>query len=67
MHTILKVIGFFIGLFAIINGLWLVVTPPFGDEPQGYIIIIAGCIVLGLMLFVIYGEIRRTQREKEYY
>jgi hypothetical protein len=45
MHIIIRIIGFFIGLFVIINGIWVVATPPFGDEPQGYVIIVVGIII----------------------
>jgi len=42
MHIIIKIIAFFVSLFVIANGIWIVVMPPFGDEPQGYAIIGAG-------------------------
>jgi hypothetical protein len=67
MQPLLKVIGFFIGLFAILNGVWIVVTPPYGDEPQGYMIIIAGCIVLICILLVAYNDFVNVRRKKEYY
>jgi hypothetical protein len=52
MHTILKVIGIFIGLFVIVNGIWVVMTPPFGDEPQGYLILAAGIFIPVITLYV---------------
>ena len=32
MQTILKVFSVFIGIFVIVNGTWVVVMPPYGDE-----------------------------------
>jgi hypothetical protein len=45
MHILLKIISIFIGLFAIVNGAWIVAKPPFGDEPQGYAIVAAGVFI----------------------
>jgi len=59
MQTILKVLGFLIGLFVIANGLFIVLTPPFGDEPQGYAIIAVGIFIPLLLLYVARLEDRR--------
>ncbi len=45
MEAILKVMSCLIALFVIINGIWIVMTPPFGDEPQGYVIIAVGLFI----------------------
>ena len=45
METIVKVMGCLIGLFVLANGVWIVMTPPFGDEPQGYLVIAAGILI----------------------
>jgi hypothetical protein len=52
MHVIIRIIGFFIGLFIIVNGIWLILTPPFGDEPQGYVIIAVGIIIPLLVQYI---------------
>jgi hypothetical protein len=46
MQIIIKIIAFFVSLFVIANGIWIVAMPPFGDEPQGYVIIAAGLFIL---------------------
>ena len=38
--------GGIIGSFVILNGVWVVGTPPAGDEPQGYAIIAIGIFIL---------------------
>ena len=52
MHIIIRIIGFFIGLFVIINGIWVILTPPLGDEPLGYVIITVGIIIPILVQYV---------------
>jgi hypothetical protein len=52
MHIIIKIIGLFIGLFIIVNGVWLIVTPPFGDEPFAVVIIAVGIIIPLLVQYV---------------
>jgi hypothetical protein len=52
MHVIVRILGFFIGLFVIVNGIWVVLTPPFGDEPLGYVIIVVGIIIPLLVQYV---------------
>lgn len=52
METILKVISFFVGLFVIANGVWVVYMPPFGDEPVGLAIIAVGILIPVITLFV---------------
>jgi hypothetical protein len=52
MHIIIRIIGFFIGLFVIVNGIWVILTPPFGDEPLGYVIITVGIIIPILVQYV---------------
>ena len=50
MSTSLSIEGCVIGLFVIADGIWVVVTPPYGDEPQGYAIIAIGIFILLLTL-----------------
>ena len=45
MHIIIRIIGFFLGIFIIANGIWLILTPPFGDEPMAYTVIAVGIII----------------------
>jgi hypothetical protein len=45
METIIKVISFFIALFVITNGIWVVYMPPYGDEPVGCAIIAIGIFI----------------------
>ncbi len=45
MQTILKVICCLIAIYVIANGIWVVLMPPFGDEPQGYAIIAVGLFI----------------------
>ena len=45
METIIKVICFFVGLFVIANGIWVVYMPPYGDEPVGIAIIAVGIFI----------------------
>jgi hypothetical protein len=52
MHIIIKIISLFIGLFIIANGVWLILTPPFGDEPLAYVIIAVGIIIPLLVQYV---------------
>lgn len=52
METIIKVICFFVGLFVIANGIWVVYMPPFGDEPVGLAIIAVGIFIPILTIFV---------------
>lgn len=52
MKAILKVISCLIGLFILINGIWIVMTPPLGDEPQGYIIIAVGLFIPVITFYV---------------
>jgi hypothetical protein len=51
METIVKVIGCLIGVFVFVNGVWIVMTPPFGDEPQGYAIIAIGIFIPLIVLY----------------
>ncbi len=50
MSTSLSIEGCVIGLFVIADGIWVVLTPPYGDEPQGYAIIAIGIFILLLTL-----------------
>jgi hypothetical protein len=38
--------GCITGLFVIANGIYVIVYPPFGDEPQGYAILAIGIFIL---------------------
>lgn len=52
MQAIIKVLAFLIGLFVIANGVFLVLMPPFGDEPQGYAIIAVGIVIPIITMYV---------------
>lgn len=52
METIIKVLSCLIGLFIFVNGAWITMTPPFGDEPQGYAIMAVGIFIPLIMLYV---------------
>jgi hypothetical protein len=52
MHIIIRIIGIFIGLFIIVNGIWMIVSPPVGDELLGCVIIAVGIIVPLLVQYV---------------
>ena len=53
MSTSLFIEGCVIGLFVIADGVWVVLTPPYGDEPQGYALIAIGIFIL---LFILHHE-----------
>jgi hypothetical protein len=42
----LSIEGYIIGLFVILNGLYVIAFPPVGDEPQGYAIIAIGIFII---------------------
>jgi hypothetical protein len=52
MQIILKVMSCLIGLFVIVNGIWIATMPPFSDEPQGYAIIAVGVFIPLITLYV---------------
>lgn len=52
MHIIIRIISVFIGLFIIANGVWVILTPPFGDEPLACVIIAVGVIIPLLVQYV---------------
>jgi hypothetical protein len=52
METIIKVLSFFVALFIVANGVWVVFMPPFGDEPVGYAIIAVGILIPIIVLLV---------------
>jgi len=56
MEAILKVISFFIALFMVVNGVYVMGMPPTGDEPQGLAI-----IVMGVFVFIAVMWISRLQ------
>jgi multisubunit Na+/H+ antiporter MnhC subunit len=45
MEAIVKVISVFIGLFLVFDGIYMLLTPPLGDEPIGYAIIVTGIFI----------------------
>lgn len=49
MHIIIRIISVFLGLFIVVNGIWIILTPPYGDEPVAYGII-AGGLVLPVLI-----------------
>lgn len=46
MVSALMLEGWIIGLFVIINGVYIVAFPPVNDEPQGYAIIAIGIFII---------------------
>ncbi len=52
MHIIIRIVCVFIGLFIVANGIWFILTPPFGDEPLAYVIIAVGIIIPLLVEYV---------------
>jgi ABC-type Mn2+/Zn2+ transport system permease subunit len=56
MEAILKVISFFIALFMVVNGVYVMYMPPTGDEPQGLAI-----IAMGFFVFIAVMWISRLQ------
>jgi hypothetical protein len=42
----LAIEGYIIGLFVMVNGLYVISFPPYGDEPQGYAIIAIGTFII---------------------
>ena len=45
METILKVMSAFIGLFVIVDGIYVYVMPPYGDEPIAVAIVAIGIFI----------------------
>ena len=56
MEAILKIISFFIALFMVANGIYVMYMPPYGDEMQGIAI-----IMMGIFIFIIVIWISRLQ------
>jgi hypothetical protein len=52
MEAIVKVLGCLVGIFVFVNGVWIVMTPPFGDEPQGYAIMAVGIFIPLILLYL---------------
>ena len=52
MEAIIKVISFFIALFVIANGVYVIYMPPNGDEPQGLAIIAIGIFIFIAVLWI---------------
>lgn len=46
--------GTVIGLFVILNGLYIALVPPVGDEPQGYAIMAIGFFIV--LVTAYFGE-----------
>ena len=42
----ITIVGGILGLFAILNGIYVASYPPVGDEPQGYAIIAIGIFII---------------------
>ena len=61
MPDSLSIEGIIIGLFVIIDGIWVVASPPYGDEPQGYAIIAIGLFIL----ICTYELVRRNKSTPE--
>ena len=60
MEQILKVVSIIIALFAIANGVWVYVMPPYGDEPVAYAIIAMG-IFIPILTFYVAGVEERSK------
>jgi energy-converting hydrogenase Eha subunit A len=45
MQQILKILCYFISLFVIVDGIYVYIMPPFGDEPQALAIIAIGIFI----------------------
>jgi hypothetical protein len=56
MEAILKVISFFIAVFMVANGIYVMYMPPYGDEMQGIAI-----IMMGIFIFIAVIWISRLQ------
>jgi hypothetical protein len=52
MVSALMLEGWIIGLFVIINGIYIVAFPPAGDEPQGFAIIAIGIFIILTTLYL---------------
>jgi hypothetical protein len=59
METILKVVSVFLGLFVIVDGIYVYIMPPYGDEPIAFAIIAIG-IFLPLLTFSVAKREERT-------
>jgi len=46
MLRALTIEGCILGLFVIFNGIYVILFPPSGDEPQGYAIIAIGIFII---------------------
>ncbi|OPX61996.1 MULTISPECIES: hypothetical protein [unclassified Methanoregula] len=55
MHIIIRIISIFLGLFIVVNGIWIILTPPFGDEPLAYGIIAVGIVIPAIVQY--YAQI----------
>jgi len=59
MHIIIRIISVFVGLFIVVNGIWIILTPPFGDEPLAYGIIAVGIVIPLLVLYYAQTDEKR--------
>ena len=55
MVRALMIEGGIIGLFVIVNGIYVVAFPPVNDEPQGYAI-----IAIGIFIILVTLHLNRT-------
>ena len=58
METILKVMSAFIGLFVLVDGIYVYIMPPYGDEPIAVAIIAIGIFIPLLTFYVAKREER---------
>jgi hypothetical protein len=56
MFEYLLIEGGILGSFVILDGCWVILSPPYGDEPQGYAIAAIGLFILILT----YELVRRN-------
>jgi hypothetical protein len=60
MEQILKITSIIIALFVIVDGIWVYIMPPYGDEPIAYAIIAMG-IFIPILTFNVAGIEDRSQ------
>jgi hypothetical protein len=41
-----------LGLFIVIDSIWVTLMPPYGDEPQGYALTATGLFLIGLVFYL---------------
>lgn len=49
-----------LGLFVIIDSIWFILNPPYGDEPQGYAFIAIGFFIILIGYTLTFGKRKFT-------